>query len=179
MSIENQYLKVVIERFKGIKALGDKTIEQLSEEELHWKYNHESNSIAVIMKHMGGNLISRWTDFLTTDGEKESRNRDEEFMEDKVSKEEAIAIWEKGWTIALGTLHSLQAEDLLKTVFIRGEAHIVIDAMERQLAHASYHIGQMVYVGKQIKDDQWTNLSIPKGKSQEYLKEMLENQKEQ
>ncbi|WP_010094326.1 DUF1572 family protein [Ornithinibacillus scapharcae] len=178
MNIENQYLKVVIERFKGIKVLGDKTIAQLSEAELHWKYNNESNSIAVIMKHMGGNLVSRWTDFLTTDGEKEDRNRDGEFIDDKLSKSETLAIWDKGWKIALDTLHSLHPDDLLKTVYIRGEAHNVIDAIERQLAHAAYHIGQMVYIGKQIKDSQWTNLSIPKGKSQEYLKSMLDEQKE-
>lgn len=178
MSIENQYLKIVIDRFRGIKALGDKTILQLSEEELHWTYNNESNSIAVIMKHMGGNLVSRWTYFLTTDGEKEDRNRDEEFMDNNLSKTETMAIWENGWRVALDTLHTLQPEDLLKTVYIRGEALIVIDAIERQLSHAAYHIGQMVYVGKQLKDNQWTNLSIPRGKSKEYLKEMLKKYQE-
>jgi len=174
LSIGKEYLKVVIERFKSLKDLGDKTIQQLSDEELHWTYNEESNSVSIIVKHMSGNMVSRWTDFLTTDGEKEYRNRDDEFVDDITSKYDLMIVWEKGWKALFDTLTSLKEEDLLKHITIRGEKHTAIEAIERQVAHLGYHVGQMVYIGKQIKNDLWQNLSIPKGKSEVYLREMLE-----
>jgi hypothetical protein len=173
MKIGNVYLKVVVERFKSVKTLGDKTIEQLSEQDIHWTYNQESNSVAVIVKHLSGNMISRWTDFLTSDGEKENRNRDEEFIDDISSKSELMRVWEKGWNVLIDTLTGLKEEDLLKTIKIRGEKHFVLEAIERQMTHYAYHVGQIVYIGKQLKDSEWKTLSIPRGKSEDYRKEML------
>ncbi|NWN97293.1 MAG: DUF1572 family protein [Bacillus sp. (in: Bacteria)] len=178
MNIGNVYLRVVIERFKSVKTLGDKTIEQLSEKDIHWTYNQESNSIAVIVKHLSGNMISRWTDFLTSDGEKENRNRDEEFIDDVSSKSELISVWEKGWDVLIDTLTGLNEDDLLETIKIRGEKHLVLEAIERQIAHYAYHVGQIVYIGKQLKDSEWKTLSIPRGKSEDYRKEMLEKHRD-
>ncbi len=169
MNIGNEYLKIVQERFESVKDLGDKTISQLAEKDIHWKLNEASNSIAIIAKHLSGNMISRWTDFLTTDGEKSTRNRDQEFEEDVTSKQEMIVSWEKGWNTLFDALNSLENQDLLKNVTIRGEKHTVLEAIERQMAHYAYHVGQIVYVGKQLKDENWKTLSIPKGKSEEYL----------
>ncbi|MCM3055719.1 MULTISPECIES: DUF1572 domain-containing protein [Bacillaceae] len=174
MNIGNVYLRVVIERFKSVKTLGDKTIEQLSEKDIHWTYNQESNSIAVIVKHLSGNMISRWTDFLTSDGEKENRNRDEEFIDDVSSKSELISVWEKGWDVLIDTLTGLNEDDLLETIKIRGEKHLVLEAIERQIAHYAYHVGQIVYIGKQLRNNEWKTLSIPRGKSEDYRKEILE-----
>ncbi|MEO4052619.1 DUF1572 domain-containing protein [Solibacillus sp. CAU 1738] len=173
MNVGNEYLNIVVERFKSVKSLGDKTISQLSEKDIHWAYNNESNSVAIIVKHLSGNMISRWTDFLTSDGEKNDRNRDDEFLDDLSSKTELLIVWEKGWKELLDTLTSLSEEDLLKKVTIRGEGHLVIDAIERQMAHYAYHVGQIVYIGKQLKNDDWNSLSIPKGKSEKYLEQML------
>ncbi|MCY9006506.1 DUF1572 domain-containing protein [Peribacillus frigoritolerans] len=169
MNFGNEYLKVVRERFKSVKDLGDKTINQLSEDDIHWILNEESNSVAVIVKHLSGNMVSRWSDFLTSDGEKPCRNRDQEFENNISSKQELIAIWEKGWNILFDTLSDLGEQDLLKTIYIRSESHTVVDAIERQMAHYAYHVGQIVYIGKQLKDKDWKSLSIPKGKSVEYL----------
>lgn len=171
--IGNAYLKVVLERFKSVKDLGDKTINQLSNDEIHWKLNEASNSIAIIVKHMSGNMISRWSDFLTSDGEKPNRNRDAEFVDDLSSKQELLTIWDKGWNALFDTLNGLDSQDLLAEVSIRGESHMVLEAIERQVAHYAYHVGQIVYIGKQVKDDNWQTLSIPKGKSEEHLQQML------
>jgi uncharacterized damage-inducible protein DinB len=173
MDLGNEYLKIVRERFESVKDLGDKTINQLSEEDIHWKLNEASNSIAIIAKHLSGNMISRWSDFLTTDGEKSSRNRDQEFEDDISSRQEMITIWEKGWNTLLDTLNGLENQDLLKNITIRGETHAVLEAIERQMAHYAYHVGQIVYIGKQLKDESWKTLSIPKGKSEEYLQQKL------
>ncbi|AHN21611.1 DUF1572 family protein [Lysinibacillus varians] len=172
MSIGETYLKAVRERFKTIKADGDKAIAQLDIEQLHWAFNEESNSIAVIVKHVSGNMISRWTDFLTTDGEKTTRNRDEEFIDSIDTKEELITIWEKGWQVFLDSLLSLTEMDLMAHVFIRGQQHTVIDAIERQMAHYAAHVGQIIYVGKQIKGEEWKTLSIPRGQSQLFTEAM-------
>ena len=177
MSLGNEYLKIVQERFESVKSLGDNTISQLSEEDIHWKLNEASNSIAIIAKHLSGNMISRWSDFLTTDGEKSSRNRDQEFENDISSKQEMITIWEKGWKTLLDTLNGLESQDLLKNITIRGEKHTVLEAIERQMAHYAYHVGQIVYIGKQLKDENWKTLSIPKGKSEEYLRQKLKKHK--
>ena len=174
MNIGSEYLKIVIARLKSVKSLGDKTISQLSEEDIHWQYNPESNSVAIIVKHLSGNMISRWTDFLTTDGEKENRNRDDEFVDNITPMSELMAIWEKGWQTLLQTLTSLTEEDLLKNVYIRGERHSVLDAIERQVTHYASHVGQIVYIGKMLKNDQWESLSIPRGQSEKFLNQMLE-----
>ncbi|OIK05976.1 hypothetical protein BIV60_27515 [Bacillus sp. MUM 116] len=173
MNLGDEYLKVVQERFKSVKDLGDKTIGQLANDEIHWNLNEASNSVAVIVKHLSGNMVSRWSDFLTSDGEKSYRNRDQEFEDDISSKGELITVWEKGWNTLFETLNGLGDQDLLINVCIRGESHTVLEAIERQMAHYAYHVGQIVYIGKQIKDENWETLSIPKGKSEEYLQQML------
>ncbi len=119
-------------------------------------------------------MISRWTDFLTSDGEKENRNRDEEFIDDVSSKSELISVWEKGWDVLIDTLTGLNEDDLLETIKIRGEKHLVLEAIERQIAHYAYHVGQIVYIGKQLRNNEWKTLSIPRGKSEDYRKEILE-----
>ncbi|SDZ80732.1 Protein of unknown function [Thalassobacillus cyri] len=177
MEVESEYLRIVIERFESLKVLGDKTFRQISEEDIHWSYHEASNSIAIVVKHMSGNMVSRWTDFLISDGEKTSRKRDEEFEDDISSKNELLTLWESGWNALFTALRSLTPEGLLKQITIRGESHLVIEAIERQVAHYAYHVGQIVYIGKQIKGEEWNSLSIPRGKSEEYLKQMLEKHK--
>lgn len=170
--IEQIFLDSAIKRIYYYKELGDKTLAQLNAEQLHWQPAGEPNSIYLIIKHLSGNMLSRWTDFLTSDGEKASRNRDTEFEDDQTaSQAEVLATWEKGWTCMMDTLRSLQPEDLVKTVSIRNEPHAVIDAINRQLAHVPYHVGQIVYIGKMITKENWQSLSIPKGKSQDFNKE--------
>jgi hypothetical protein len=166
------FLKDCIKRFLYYKELGDKTLEQISEEELHWMPSSESNSIALIIQHMHGNMKSRWTNFLTEDGEKPWRNRDQEFEQPIWTKEAALDIWNQGWTCLLDTLASLQTEDLQKTIYIRTEPLLVYDAILRQLAHYPYHVGQIVYIGRMIRNEQWKNLSIPKGNSQAFNEQM-------
>lgn len=178
MKLANEFLVQTIAIFHSSKSLADRTFAQLSFEELTWSPNEESNSIAIIVKHMSGNMISRWTDFLTTDGEKPWRNRDTEFDANYMNKEELLQSWEKGWSVLFDTLEYLDGGDLLKTITIRGENHSVIQAIHRQISHYSTHIGQIVYIGKQIKNNNWQTLSIPRGNSQQYLEQKLrENQK--
>ena len=167
-TIGKEYLETVTRRLKYYKDLGDKTFLQLREVEFHYRPNEESNSIAVIIQHMAGNMLSRWTNFLTEDGEKEWRLRDDEFEIHTYTKQQLIEIWEKGWSCLLDALGSLTETDLVKTVQIRKEPLTVIDAITRQLAHYPYHIGQIIYIGKIIKDKDWKNLSVPKGHSQVY-----------
>ncbi len=168
MSIGKDYLETAIRRLKYYKDLGDKTFVQLNEWDFHYQPNDESNSIATIIQHMTGNMLSRWTNFLTEDGEKEWRKRDEEFEIHQYTKQELIELWEKGWTCFLDTLSGLKKKDLKKKVSIRQEALTVIDAINRQLAHYPYHIGQIIFLAKIIKNKNWQNLSIPKGNSQAY-----------
>ena len=172
MNIATELLSSWIKRFKEYKTLGDKTFTQLTDEEMHHQPNDASNSIAIIIQHMNGNMLSRWTNFLTEDGEKEWRKRDEEFEVHPVSKEKLLTLWEEGWKVFLDTLESLQEDDLLKTVTIRTQALLVIDAINRQLAHYSYHVGQIVYIGRWLKDKDWQSLSIPKGNSNAYNKSL-------
>lgn len=168
MSIGKEFLSTAIRRLKYYKDLGDKTFEQLSGKDFHYQPNTASNSIAVIIQHIHGNMLSRWTNFLTEDGEKEWRQRDNEFEIHAYTREQLIDLWEKGWTCFLNAIEPLQEEDLLKTIYIRKEPLTVIDAINRQLAHYPYHIGQILYVGKMIKNEEWKSLSIPKNKSQQY-----------
>lgn len=149
-------------------------MEQLDEEQLNWAPSPESNSVVIIVKHLYGNMLSRWTDFLTTDGEKEWRNRDNEFVsEKKLSREQITWMWEDGWSLLFKTLYALTDADLDKKVKIRGEEHSVLEALQRQTAHYSYHVGQIVYIAKACKDKDWSSLSIPKNKSKEFNEKML------
>src|SRR5690625_310625 len=175
MNLGNEYLEIMQKKLESNKRLGNNTISQLTEKDIHRKLNEASNSIAIIAKHLSGNMISRWSDFLTSDGEKASRNRDQEFEDDIPTKQEMIIIWEKGWKTLLDTLNGLESQDLLKNITIRGEKHTVLEAIERQMAHYAYHVGQIVYIGKQLKGENWETLSIPKGKSEEYLQQKLKN----
>lgn len=169
------YLESIKKRFEYYKNLGDKTFEQLIDESFFWQYNNESNSIATIVYHISGNMISRWTDFLTTDGEKPTRNRDGEFINIIKTKKEVIQIWENGWKVFWDALHQINEENMESTIYIRGEAHSVVDAINRQLAHYPYHIGQMIYIAKMLKDNDWRTLSIAKNSSEEFNKKMFEN----
>lgn len=161
-----------IKRFEYYKMLGDKSFEQLSDEQVFWQFNEESNSIAVIVKHVAGNMLSRWTNFLTEDGEKPWRNRDEEFVNTFKTKDEVLQYWEKGWNCLFDALNQINDENLYSTIYIRNEAHSVIDAVFRQLAHYPYHIGQIVFIAKMMKNEDWKTLSIARNKSQDFNKEM-------
>src|SRR5215213_7997058 len=145
------FLDSTIKRLKEYELLGERTFAQLSDEQLNFQPNKESNSIAIIVRHMHGNMLSRWTNFLTEDGEKPWRNRDEEFEVHEYSKQQLLELWEKGWDCFLNALTSLTENDLLKTVYIREEPLLVIDAINRQLAHYPYHVGQILYIAKIIK----------------------------
>lgn len=173
MKLGTLYLDSVITRLLSYKTLAEKTFAQLTEEQLNWQPAGSPNSIYVIIKHVSGNQCSRFTDFLTSDGEKPWRNRDDEFRPGTASSEEILALWEKGWACMLNTLRGLSEEDLLQTVTIRNEPHTVIDAINRQLAHYPYHVGQIVYLGKIMKQDNWQSLSIPVGGSEQYNNEMF------
>ncbi|WES97351.1 DUF1572 family protein [Chryseobacterium arthrosphaerae] len=161
-----------IKRFEYYKSLGDKSFGQLTDEQIFWQYNEESNSIAVIVKHVAGNMLSRWTNFLTEDGEKQGRNRDEEFINTFKTKDEVLDFWEKGWKCLFEALNQINDDNIYSIIYIRGEAHSVIDAVFRQLAHYPYHIGQMVYIAKMIKNEDWKTLSIARNRSQEFNAEM-------
>ena len=159
--------------------LGEKTFQQIPDEKLFWQYNEDSNSIAIIVKHLWGNMLSRWTDFLTTDGEKEWRDRESEFDNDLSSRQELISKWEEGWDCFLTTLKSLTPEDLGKIIYIRNQGHTVMEAINRQLAHYPYHVGQIVFIGKMVCENNWTSLSIPKGNSKAFNQEKFSKPKHQ
>jgi len=161
-----------IKRFEYYKILGDKSFSQLSEEQLFWQFNEESNSIAIIVKHIAGNMLSRWTDFLTEDGEKPWRNRDEEFVSSFSTKDEVLEYWESGWKCLFQALDQINEENLYSVIYIRNEAHTVLDAVLRQLAHYPYHVGQIIYIAKMIKNDDWKTLSIARNKSEDFNVEM-------
>jgi Protein of unknown function (DUF1572) len=168
MTLGQAFLNSAIKRLGYYKELGDKTFQQLSGADFHMSPGAESNSIELIIKHVSGNMLSRWTDFLTSDGEKEWRNRDDEFEAENLSKEQLLALWEKGWACCFGALGSLTEADLDKVIYIRSEGLLVVDAINRQLAHYPYHVGQIVYIGRLIKGSGWTNLSIPRGHSDNF-----------
>ncbi|AWM14490.1 DUF1572 domain-containing protein [Flavobacterium sp. NRK F10] len=171
------YTESVYKQMLYYKALAEKAMEQISEEQLFVSYNDNSNSIALIIKHLAGNMLSRWTDFLTSDGEKEWRNRDAEFENDINSKEAVMALWNKGWNVFLDTLKSLKPDDLSKIVYIRNQGHTVVDAINRQLAHYPYHVGQIVFCAKLLKETEWNSLSIPKNRSKDYNAEKFSEEK--
>jgi uncharacterized damage-inducible protein DinB len=166
--IERIYLNSVISRFGEYKKLGDKAIAQLSDDECHYAPNEGSNSVAIIIRHMHGNMMSRWTNFLSEDGEKPWRRRDAEFEPQPDSKDALLSLWNEGWATVLDTLRSLRETDLSHTITIRTQPLTVIDAINRQLAHYGGHVGQIVYLAKWMKNLAWKSLSIPKGESQSY-----------
>ena len=166
----SNYLVSVIKQFEYYKLLGEKTFAQLSEEELQFQYNAESNSISVIVNHLSGNMQSRWTNFLTEDGEKDWRNREKEFQDIIQTKEQLMLAWNKGWDCLFLALHSVDVDNFDAQVYIRNQGHTITEAVNRQLAHYAYHIGQIVYIGRMIKSSEWMNLSIPKGSSEAYNK---------
>ena len=169
-SLGTEYLQTAIRRLGYYKQLGEQTFGQLTDADFQYAPNEASNSIAVIIQHVSGNMLSRWTNFLTEDGEKAWRNRDEEFEVRHYSKQQLLDRWEKGWQCFLNALTTLTENDLLKTIYIREEPLLVIDAINRQLAHYPYHVGQILYISKLIKGANWQSLSIEKGKSEVYNK---------
>ena len=177
MEATNSYLESAKKQFLYYKTLGEKAMDQLEPEQLFVSLHEGTNSIATIVKHLSGNMLSRWTDFLTSDGEKEWRNRDDEFIETIQTKEELLDIWNKGWECFFDALNGLQADQLSQIIYIRNEGHTVIEAINRQLAHYPYHIGQIVFYAKMLKNNEWTSLSIPKNKSISYNSEKFNKAK--
>ena len=176
--MQNNFLESAKAQFAYYKMLGDKTFLQLSPEQMQWQPNTESNSIAIIVKHLWGNMLSRWTDFLTTDGEKEWRNRDAEFESSHAkSKEALLEQWNAGWKVLLDTLEQLEEDDHGKEIFIRNQGHSVVEAINRQLCHYAYHVGQIVFLGKMLCTENWQSLSIPKGSSALYNREKFSEEK--
>jgi hypothetical protein len=176
-SIGQHYLEDALQTFRDYKQLGERAFAQLDDADFFRTIDDESNSIAVVIKHIAGNMLSRWTDFLTTDGEKPERNRDMEFvMLPETTKDDMLAYWEKGWACTFAAIEPLTADGLLRTVTIRGQEHTVIQAITRQVAHYANHVGQIVYLAKHFKAGDWQSLSVPKNKSAEfnaYLKDKL------
>jgi uncharacterized damage-inducible protein DinB len=168
MKTAAEFLAAITNTFEANKRLADRAIDQLPDDKLRLALDANTNSIAVIMKHVAGNLLSRWTDFLTTDGEKPGRNRDGEFVDSFQSRAEILDHWDRGWTCLLDTLNSLTPADLEKTVTIRGEPHTVPLALSRSLGHTCYHIGQIVQLARHHAGDTWNTLTIPKGGSQQF-----------
>ncbi|HVW94589.1 MAG TPA: DUF1572 family protein [Mucilaginibacter sp.] len=148
--------------------IGDRSFAPLGDAQLNWRFNGSSNSIATIIKHIAGNSISRWTDFLKSDGEKAWRDRDSEFEDGVISKIDLIILWEKGWKCLFDAINSLTDDDLLRTVYIRNEPHTVMEAINRQLSHLPYHIGQIIYIAKMQQGGNFKSLTIPKGESKNF-----------
>jgi hypothetical protein len=168
MIMNDNYLDSVKKQFSYYKMLGEKAIAQVPEDRLAWQYNEESNSISAIVKHLWGNMMSRWTGFLDTDGEKEWRDRDSEFDNDVLAKQELMDRWNQGWKCLFDAIDPLTGADLSKIIYIRNMGHTVMEAINRQLAHYAYHVGQIVFLGKMLCDGGWTTLSIPRGNSKTY-----------
>ena len=173
-----RYKISVIKQFEYYKKLSDDTFSQLENKDIQWQYNSESNSIAIIVKHLVGNMLSRWTNFLTEDGEKDWRHRDTEFEYPYFSKDDMIDAWDKGWDCLFSALKPLQDDDFERIIHIRNQGHTVTEAINRQLGHYSYHIGQIVFLGKMIKGEHWESLSIPKENSSEFNKDKFTKDKE-
>ncbi|MBT8322310.1 MAG: DUF1572 domain-containing protein [Eudoraea sp.] len=173
MDLPAQYIINIKKEFTRYKTLGEKTFAQLAEADFHFRYAEEDNSIAVIVKHMAGNMRSRWTNFLTEDGEKSWRNRETEFEASLRSKADMLEAWESGWECLFNALDGLTPENLSDTVEIRKEPHTVMEALNRQLSHYAYHTGQIVFLAKSIKGKEWQSPTIPRGQSEDYNKQMF------
>jgi len=176
-SLGQHFLDDALKTFRDHKKLAERAFAQLSDEDFFRTIDAESNSIAVNIKHLAGNMLSRWTDFLTTDGEKPDRQRDMEFvMLPETTRADMLAYWEKGWQCVFEAIEPLTPDDLMRTVTIRGQDHTVVQAINRQLTHYAYHVGQIVYLAKHFKSNDWQTLSVPKNKSTEfnaYLEEKM------
>lgn len=177
MDVALSYLSSTKKQFAYYKLVCEKAIDQLEDEQLFISANEDTNNIATIIKHIAGNMLSRWTDFLITDGEKGWRNRDTEFANDLKTKEEVFEIWNSGWNCLFATLDSLQAENLSQIIYIRNEGHTVVEAINRQLAHYPYHVGQIVFYSKLLKQSNWNSLTIPRNKSLNYNNTMFAEEK--
>ena len=167
---ETNYIPSAINQFTQYKTLAEKTIIQVPDEKINWQYNPETNSIAIIVKHLSGNMLSRFTDFLSSDGEKKWRNRDGEFENEILSRDQLMVVWDKGWNCLFSVLNVLTENDLTKKVLIRNEEHTVMEAINRQLTHYASHIGQIIYIGKMVCNADWKTLSIPRNASAEFNK---------
>ena len=176
--MSNSYLSSVIKQFEYYKGLGEKTFSQITDEQIHWQFNSESNSIAIITKHIIGNMLSRFTNFLTEDGEKKWRQRDQEFEDTYANKDEMLESWEKGWNCLFDAIKPLKEEQLEQLVYIRNQGHTITEALNRQLAHYAYHVGQLVFIGKMMKGKDWQTLSVAKGASITYNQEKFAQPKE-
>ncbi len=170
MNVADEFLRAAIDAFQGNKRLADRAVEQLPDEKLHAALDANTNSIAVIMKHIAGNLLSRWTDCLASDGEKPWRNRDGEFVDSFTSRAELLELWERGWACLMRALKSLNSTDLEKQISIRGEPHSVPLAIQRSLGHTAYHIGQIVQLARFHAGQNWNTLTIPRGGSEQFNK---------
>ena len=178
-SIGANFLADALRTFRDYKKLAERAFEQIEDADFFRSIDEESNSIAVNMKHIAGNMISRWTDFLTTDGEKPERSRDMEFvMLPETTRAQMVAYWGKGWQALFAAIEPLRPEDLMRTITIRGQDHTVVQAINRQIAHYAYHVGQIVYLAKHFKANEWQNLSVPKNRSSEFNKFLEEKMKQ-
>jgi len=172
------YITSTQKQFAYYKQLGDQTLARLNFEQMRWQYNAQSNSVNVIVKHLVGNMLSRWTQFYEEDGEKPWRQRDSEFEDEYTDKTAVLAHWEKGWDCLFAVINSLRPGDLTRIIYIRNQGHTVLEAINRQLCHYSYHIGQLVYLGRMIQGESWESLSIPKNESTAYNKAKFIQKKE-
>ena len=163
-SIGAHFLESALHEMKRSKELAERAMGQLSDDELHWTPDSDANSVVINVKHMAGNMRSRWTEFLTTDGEKSWRGRDNEFIDDIETRGELMELWREGWSVTFAAIEPLTENDLLKTITIRQEPHTVIQAIHRQVTHYAYHVGQIAYIARQLKPHDWQSLSIPKKK---------------
>jgi uncharacterized damage-inducible protein DinB len=167
--VATHYIEEARRQMRGNKRLAEGAIAQLEDDQLFATLDAESNSVAIIIKHLAGNMRSRFTDFLTSDGEKPDRFRDREFeLNSATTRDEVMRLWEEGWAQVLTALDALKPEDVIRTVTIRGEPHTVLQALNRQVAHYAYHIGQIVFLAKHLRSNQWKTLSIPLGRSEEF-----------
>lgn len=173
MEHSKNYIKSALFEFHRYKTLGDKTFAQLSEKEMYWRFGENDNSIALIVKHMSGNMLSRWTNLFNEDGEKPWRDRESEFEKPATTKNEILIAWEKGWNCLFSALESINSTNFNTTIKIRGENHSLVEAINRQLAHYANHVGQIVLLGKMIKGKAWVSLSIPKGGSAHFNETMF------
>jgi len=174
------YLDEIFRGLRGHKRLADDAIAQLTDEQFFAQPDAESNSVAVIVKHLAGNFRSRFTDFLTTDGEKPDRNRDQEFVTtDDTTREQLLRWWEQNWQLVFDTVNSLEPEDLERTVTIRGQPHSVLQALNRASGHTAYHVGQITFLAKHWKGAEWKSLSVPKGQSEQFTAKMFAKHKSQ
>lgn len=166
----SEYIDSAIKQFQYYKLLGEKAMEQIPDDKLNWQYNPETNSVAIIVKHLWGNMMSRWVDFLTKDGEKVWRDREGEFINDITTRKEIMEKWEEGWRALFDAMNTVAKtpDYLARTIYIRNLGHTIMEATNRQISHYAYHVGQIVHIGKMIQSENWKSLSIPRGKSSEY-----------